>query len=229
MKRFVSLLGWDIKLQAKYGFYYAAGFVALMWIVVMSLLPPDKRIIILPFFLFIDLLFTAFYFMAGLIFLEKVQGVLNALVLTPTKLAEYLMSKVLTIAFLSVVFCLLITLLAHGTRFNIPMLALTVFLTSLLCSFIGIASAAYCASFSRFLIPSLIPQLIMAAPLCYYFGLYKNWLFYIFPTQPCLLLFKSSFIMIESWQLIYSIVYLIFWLVLTYIWAYKNLQKFILS
>ena len=228
MKRFSSLFAWDIKIQAKYGFYYAAVFITLMWIVVLRMFPPEALSKAVPLMLFIDLMFTAFYFMAGLVFLEKVQGVLDVYLLTPTKLNEYLFSKVLTLALQSVFFSLIIALVVAGTKLNIITFILGIGMLSIICSLVGVAVASLYGSFSKFLIPSMIPQIIMAIPLFFFFGVYTNWVFYLLPTQPYLLLLKSAFAQIHTWEIVYCILYGGLWIVICYKWAYKRLEEFAL-
>ncbi len=229
MKRFTSLFLWDIKLQAKYGFYYAAVFVTLLWITILKMLPPQSLNKALPLILFMDIIFTAFYFMAGLVFLEKVQGVLDAFALTPLKLREYLASKVLTLAAQSVFFAMIILMVIRGTDVNIPAFIAGVTMFSVICSFVGLITATYYGSFSKFLIPSMIPQIIMSIPLFFFFGIYTQWFFYILPTQPYLILVRSAFVPVQSWEAVYCVIYGFFWIFLSYKWAVKKLEQFILA
>jgi len=228
MKRLTSLMTWDIKLQVKYGFYYAAILMALIWIVVLGLLPLHAIPKFIPLFLFMDILFTSFYFIAGLIYLEKVQGVLDAIVLTPARLWEYLSSKVVTIAIQAIFFSVLIVLFSYNRNVNYFMLVVAVALFSVISSLVGVALAAKYASFSRFMIPSIFPQLLMGFPLLHYFGIYEHWFFYLIPTQPCILLMKAALAPIPMWEMVYSFVYLGIWIIITAVWAYRNLKKFVM-
>src|SRR5512146_3092882 len=129
LKRFASSLRWEVALQFRNGFYYAVGFLMLFWLLLYSqLLQPqlgqfDLRAL-LPGLLLGNLLVTTFYFMAGLVMLEKGEGSLEARVVPPLRSTEYLLVKVVALALLVLVENLLIAGLFTAFRFALPALVL---------------------------------------------------------------------------------------------------------
>ena len=73
----------DMRLQARNGFYYAAGAVAVITVVVLRLLPATDLRWLLPVMIVNNLIVNGFYFMAGLVLLEKAEGSIEAQIVTP--------------------------------------------------------------------------------------------------------------------------------------------------
>ena len=88
MSRLISTVRWDLRIQFRQGLYYAALFVIALWALVLSQLSETLVTLFLPYIIFFDLSVFGFYFMAGILFLEKGEGVLQALVVTPLRKRE---------------------------------------------------------------------------------------------------------------------------------------------
>ncbi len=93
MSRFAATLGWELRIQARQGIYYAAAVVVLVWVAVLFALPAAARALLLPFALFMDVSVFGVFLMAGMLFLEKGDRVLQALVVTPVPRGSYLLTK----------------------------------------------------------------------------------------------------------------------------------------
>jgi hypothetical protein len=82
VRRIVNTLRWEAVLQARHHFYSVTAIVAIVWIVLLRLLPEAMRAYpatVVPFFVLVNLQITAFYFSAALILLERAQGITAAL------------------------------------------------------------------------------------------------------------------------------------------------------
>ena len=119
MQRLAATITLDLQLQWKNGFYYAVGFVLLCWLVVLTQLPEIDWGYVLPAIVFGNLVMVNFYFMAGLVLLEKGEGTLEAQVVTPLADWEYLVSKTVTLAALSLVEQFVIVGSAYGLGFGV--------------------------------------------------------------------------------------------------------------
>jgi fluoroquinolone transport system permease protein len=102
MARLTSTMRWDVQLQIRNGFYYAAAFVAVVIIILLSQLrlPQLTLATLFPLFIFQNILINNFYFIAALVLLEKGEGTLEGLVVTPLRQSEYLASKLVNLALL---------------------------------------------------------------------------------------------------------------------------------
>src|SRR5688572_16362369 len=121
MRRTVVLLRWEARLQRRYMFYAITAVVALVWIVLLRLLPPAVRAdpaALLPLFVLTNLQITAFYFAAALVLLERTQGVLAALLVSPLTADEYLWAKVASLTALGLVENLVIVRFVFGSSIH---------------------------------------------------------------------------------------------------------------
>src|SRR5688572_31457208 len=130
MKRLMATIICDIRLQMRNGFYYAAAFVAAFWALALSRVPPELLTLWMPVLILSNLLINTFYFMAGLVLLEKAEGTLMAQRVTPLRVWEYLVSKVVTLTLLTVCESFLIVLFGYGPTFGAIALLLGVILSA---------------------------------------------------------------------------------------------------
>ena len=65
MSRLLATMSWDVRLQVRNGFYYAAGFVALYGILLLLWPSREQLAWILPVGVFGNLMINTFYFFAS--------------------------------------------------------------------------------------------------------------------------------------------------------------------
>ncbi len=227
MNRLTSTIRWDLVNQWRQGFYYAAIFVVILWAIVLFSLPDVAIDLLLPFIIFFDLSIFGFYFMAGMLFLEKGDGVLEALVVSPLRSWEYLVSKSATLAFLAVIVSVAVVLIVHGPDVNWLLLVPAVALNSWLLVLVGFILAARFDSVTDFLMPSIVYMIPSQLPALWYFGIWDSALLYLVPTMPTMLLLAGSFRPIAGWQIIYSFVYLPAVCILATWWARRSFEHFV--
>lgn len=213
MSRFVSTVRLDLLLQLRYGFYYAAGFVTLLWIVLLYSLPEAIGEIAVTFLVFTDLAAVGHVFIAGTVLFEKGEKTLFALLSTPLRFREYLASKLATLTALAIIMSLVVIAAGYGFRFNPALLILGVIFTSLISLLVGFIFVAPFDSISEYLIPGQAPTLVLVAPLVHFFGIWKSPIFYLIPTHGSLLLLGGSFgiTQLSAWQIAYAVLYQLLW------------------
>ncbi len=116
MTRLMSTINWEVRLQWRNGFYYAAIFIVVVFLLAFSQISVVKMDWLLPFMLVNNMVVGTFYFLGALILLEKDEGSLEARVITPLRPAEYLTAKVATLSALTLVESALIVVITVGTR-----------------------------------------------------------------------------------------------------------------
>ena len=156
MHRLAATVRLDLRLQMRNGFYYAVAFVLACWFVVLTRLPPIDWGYLLPAVVFGNLVMVNFYFVAGLVLLEKGEGTLEAQVVTPLADWEYLASKTLTLAALSVVEQVVIVRSAYGGGFAAGPLVAGVVLAGVLYTLTGFLLVARYRSINEFMFPSVL-------------------------------------------------------------------------
>lgn len=228
MKRLIRSIIGDVFLQMKYGFYAVYAFITIVYIILLKQLPDKFLGIILPFIIFSDPSVLGFYFISGLVLLEKGERTLMYLISTPLRTREYLWSKMISLTLLSVATSLTIMIFSYGLKFNLSIFILGVALTSFLFILIGFISVAKFPTINEYILSSIIYIVILCLPLIDHFGLFKSLAFYIFPTQASLLLIRGAFGGLEAWQILYSVLYLTIWISLAYKLALKSFYRFII-
>lgn len=166
----------------------------------------------MPVFILSNLLIGTFYFIAGLVLLEKGEGTLIAQIVTPLRTWEYLASKVITLTFLALMENLLIVGLGYGLNFNLLPLLVGLISATALFILIGFVAVFRFNSINEYLFPSFLYTLLFIPPFLPYLGLGESWLFYLHPLQAPLLLTKAAFQPIATWQWLYGVLYAGLWI-----------------
>ena len=229
MKRLLASIRLDVRLQFRNGFYYAAAFVAVLSVLLLSQLPDASLAWLLPLFVMNNLIINNFYFVAGLVLLEKGEGTLEAQVVTPLRTDEYLASKAMTLALLSLLETLLIAGLTAGLNFNVLILSAGVTVMAIFFMLTGFIVVARYDSINEYLLPSVLYTALLALPLLPYVGVAESRLFYLHPLQPMLLLLQTAFRPAAAWQLTYGVVYSSLWLVLIYHFSRRTFHRFVIT
>ena len=211
MHRLAATVRLDLRLQMRNGFYYAVAFVLACWFVLLTVLPAIDWAYVLPAVVFGNLVMVNFYFVAGLVLLEKNEGTLEAQVVTPLADWEYLTSKTVTLAALSLVEQVVIVWSAHGGGFAGGPLVLGIVLAAILYTLTGFVLVARYRSINEYLFPSVLFTLVLSLPMLHYFGLWDTWLLYLHPFTAPLVLLNAAFRPIPSWQWAYGVFYSAVW------------------
>ena len=229
MSRLVATLGCDIRLQLRNGFYWVVAFLLVVILVLITQLPDLPWAVVLPPFLLGNLVTATFFFMAGLVLLEKGEGTLEAQIVTPLRVGEYLASKVFTLTALSLVENLLIVVIAGGLDFSPVPLLLGIVLASILYCLAGFGAAARYESINELLFPTIVWVSVFALPIIDYAGLWSSWLMYLHPFQAPLVLLKGGFVPLAAWEWAYGIGWSAIWIGLGLRWSSRAFQRFVVA
>ena len=175
MSRMTAVLGGDVRLQFRNGFYYAAGGLAVFGIVALNFFDRDVLAWLLPPLVLSNLLTNTFYFIAGLVLLEKAEGTLEAQVVTPLRTWEYLGSKVTTLTCLAVLENFAIVSLTYGLGFRPLPFVVGMISASVIYALVGFVVVARYDSINEYLFPSFIYTTAFGPPLVAYFGYGDGW------------------------------------------------------
>lgn len=229
ISRLYSTFTHDIRLQYRNGFYYATLFVlGILALGALNMPALDLRWL-LPVILFNSLLVNTFYFVAGLVLLEKAEGSLEALVITPLRRGEYLTSKVLTLTGLALLEGLVMTALFTGLGFApLPLVAGLLF-SSCLLILAGFISVARYTSINEYLLPSVFFAGLCGLPLFAYLAGWQHPLLYLHPMQASLLLLQGAFHPLTIPEWLYAIIYSLAWLALLYFVCLRAFDRHIIA
>ena len=229
MKRLLAAMWWDIQLQFRNGFYYATAFIVVVWIGIRSQLPAFDLGWLMPTLVSGNLILTTFYFVGGLMLLEKGEGTLEALIVTPLRITEYLASKVLTLTLLALVENVILVIVLYGTRVSILPLMVGLLLASALYVLTGFLVVARYDSINEYLLPSLLYTAVLSVPLLAQLSTWTSWVIYLHPLQGPLLVMAAAFGPVDAALLLYGVLYSALWIVLFAAWSQRRFRRFIVA
>jgi fluoroquinolone transport system permease protein len=212
MTRLTSTLKWDVRLQWRNGFYYAAIVIVVTFLLIFSQVPVNNLAWLLPFMLTSNLIVGTFYFMGGLVLLEKDEGSLEARVTTPLRPAEYLAAKTGTLAGLALLESSLIVIVTYGVQVNwLALLAGVAGTAVFLCLFGFIVVARY-DSVNEYLLPSVLYVMALCIPIAAYLVSWDHWLLYLHPMQASMTLLTGAWQPLTWQQIVYGLGYSALWI-----------------
>lgn len=228
LKRLLGTVLWDLRLQVKYQILTVAVIVTLLYVLIFKLLVREEFDEILVLLIFTDPAMLGFIFIGALVLFEKSSNTLDALVVTPLRIPEYLFSKAISLGLIATICAMFIALAGHGIRIRYLPFIYSILMTSSIVTLLGFAGASRIRNFNQYII--IIPIFLtpLAFPLLNFFQLTNSWLLYILPTQATLNLLWASFHSISPANMVYSLIYLPVWLLLSYLYAAYSFRKYIL-
>jgi len=231
VRRFAAALRLEVTLQNRQRFLHAAVFSGLIWLAVLLPLTPALRPIAEPYILLGDICVIGFYFVAGTVFLEKQDGTIGAVTVTPLRFREYLAAKLTALATISLVVGVVVVTIADGFGYRLLPLAVGVVLGTLLMLLVGFTTSLPFASIGDWFLAATVPLAVMSLPVLYYSGLWTNPLLYLIPTQGPLLLFGSAFhqVTLTEWQIAYALIYPPVCVVALYLAARAMFGRYVLA
>jgi len=227
--RLLNAIQYDLKLQFRHGFYYAYLIVCIMFVVVIRSFPVGIRTQVLTVGLLTDPSILGFFFLGGIILLEKGQNTLEGLFITPIRMSEYIWSKVISLTVLALLSCLVICIGSVGFSCNLFWFIVGIGLTSILFVLLGFTLVSITKTVNTYLLSSPIYGAITMIPLLGYFNIVKSPLFYLVPTQSSLTLIDGAFRPRPIGEMLLSVVLLLVFIYLAWLWASKWFNKYIVQ
>ena len=180
--RFLSTLKKDIRYQIKYGFYFIYTFVSLIYFILLHFIPLEYKTVVATFILVSDPAALGFVFIGGIWLLEKSEGIHLFLNTSPLKAIEYVSAKAMSLAIISTLSALLISLFGLPLTIIFWQLALGIFICSLFFTLFGLFIATFARSVNHYMLIVIIPSLLFALPLILVFLGYDFFILELFPT-----------------------------------------------
>lgn len=228
MNRWLTAMRWDVVRQFRSGFYYASGFFVLVWAAVLMPLPAGtlNLPLLLPPVLAINLVAVSFYYISALVLLEKGEGSLAAVAVSPLRTGEYLGSKAATLTLLGMAESGLLVGLIYGLGVR-PWLLVGLGLLCALYALLGFAAVARYDAINSYLLPSIGYVIGLTLPLVGYFGFWHSPLFWLHPIQPALTLLAGGWRPLAPWEIGYGLGAGVAWCAVAYGLAARAFRKFV--
>ena len=93
-----NLILWDMRFQAKYGFYLLYAFLTVLYTAVLVSIPQSIKPALSAILIFSDPAAMGLFFMGAIILMEKSQNVTSSFSVSPFSALEYVVSKTLSLS-----------------------------------------------------------------------------------------------------------------------------------
>jgi fluoroquinolone transport system permease protein len=196
MNALITLVRWDAVLQARNGFYWATMFVVVVIGALLLSVPEAARAnhaAWVPALLAINLQITTFFFVAGLILLDRDEGTLTALAVSPLSPGIYLAARIITLTTLAAIETIAIVMTVFGVGGSWGLiLSGTIALAATYTGFGAVIATRY-ESVNALLLPASVFVAALLLPLLPHFGLAPRALFLLHPAEPALTLIRAGY------------------------------------
>jgi fluoroquinolone transport system permease protein len=234
MSNLKNMLRWEFVLQARYKIIHISILsVVLYFLTTQAVSDLKGQFQAHSTLLFFDPALIGIMFLGALVLFEKSENVLQALVITPMKTDDYLLSKIISLTILSLISAFIfigLMVVFEGASVNLFYLVVGIILTSVMLILLGFIIVSRVNSINGYLLVIMIAFISLSfPPVLQLFGLLDNPITYLWPTQASFILFDGVFnaASLAIWEIAYGILYQVFWIGLLYYLARKSFYKYI--
>ena len=228
MIAFVAALRWDVVVQARNGFYWATGFVVLVAGGLLLAVPETAHAnegAWVPALVAVNLQITTFFFVAGLLLLERDEGTLLALAVSPLTPTAYLATRTLSLTALAGIETIALVSIAFAGTPSWPLLLAGTAALGVIYTGLGAALATRYASVNALLLPASVVVTLLLLPLLPHFGLAPRALFLVHPIEPALTLIRAAYQERQSGDVAFGILGSIVWGALSFLWGRRCVSR----
>jgi len=222
MIAFVTALRWDIVLQARNGFYWASAFVVVLVGGLLLGVPESVRADAaawVPALLAVNLQITTFFFVAGLMLLERDEGTLTALAVSPLSPAAYLATRTITLTTLAAAETVAVVLIAFGTGGSWLLILSGTAALGVIYTGFGSGLGARYASVNEMLLPASVFVTVLLLPLLPHLGLGPRAPFLVHPIEPALALIRAGYGDGNAREIAFGAFGSVFWSAVAFAWG----------
>lgn len=154
----------DIRYQVRYGFYFIYFLLTVVYILILHQInDPVIKSLVGTLIILSDPAVLGYFFIGGIWLLEKEEGLHSYTAIAPLKNSEYVLSKIISLGFVSTFSAIIITGITMSWV-NLLVLTGTVFLSSCFFTLIGLLLATLAKTVNSYLMISVPPALLLLSP-----------------------------------------------------------------
>ncbi|MCE0584928.1 ABC transporter permease, partial [Clostridioides difficile] len=136
--------------------------LSIIYICIINVFPTFMREKIAIIMIYSDPAAMGLFFMGAIVLLEKSQRVLNSLAVSPVKVSEYILSKVISLGVISSIVAMFIAITLNLD--NIIISTIGTFFSSIIFSLLGLIIASKASSLNQFIVLSIPIEIICFIP-----------------------------------------------------------------
>lgn len=225
--RLFSTVKLDVLVQWRQRLYIiGVGLAVLIGLGLRQMADAEALQTLLPVMFLLAVGGTTFIYIAGLIVFERSEHTLDAMFVSPLRLAEYLASKLISLTLLVLVEGTTLVLLAGGVEggsyapvINWLLILGGTALMGAMLTLCGVILVVRFDTITDFLMPALLVAVPLQIPALYFAGLSDSPLWLVIPTSAPTMLIWGAWNGLEAPQLLYGIAYSLLVIAVAYVWA----------
>ena len=150
--RALNIFLYDIRYQFKYGFYFLYTVISIVYIVILLFIPEDFLRPIASIIILTDPAALGFFFIGGMVLLERGEGLHSYYSISPATTKEYVLGKTLSLSLISTISGIAITAVAIRGEVNFVLLFLGLFLGSAVFTMFGLIVGTISKSLNQYFV-----------------------------------------------------------------------------
>lgn len=238
MTRLQSAIMTDVTVQLRNKLYTIGISVGVLVAIALGqLVKPSYLQLWVPSLMLLVVGGSTLLYVSGMIIFEKDEGTLNAIIVSPLRISEYLWAKIITLTALATIESIVMiggTMLILSWSYdltwpNIPLLLVGIIAIGIIYTLIGIILIVRFESITDYLLPMAALAVPLQIPVLYFLGLVEHPIFLIVPTSAPTILMYGAYTSLESWQWVYGLGYTTLLIGGLAFWAYRAFQKHIIA
>ena len=216
MMRLVPTFKNDARVQVRNRLYIIGPVIALATGFLLAQLTRAADLVrVVPVLAILVVGGSTMLYVAGLIIFEKDEGTLNALIVSPLRASEYLLSKVVTLTLLAALETAIIIgalLAVIGTRealptFNVPLLAAGIGVIGVIYTLAGVIIITRYTSLTDAIVPLGFAGGVLQLPFLHFLEVVDLPVLLAFPTSGPAMLVQAAFRPLAGWEWAYALGY----------------------
>lgn len=236
MNRFLALLKTDVVIQFR-NYLYAIGIgVAVIFAIVLSqLVEPSQFFLVVPTLMLLGVGGSTMMYVAGMILFEKDENTLNAVIVSPLRVVEYLWSKIISLSILAMIEGLVMIsgamlILSWHVPVSLPRiipLLLGIMAIGIVYCLVGIVLVVRYDKITDFILPMGAIAGVLQLPFLYFFEIFQHPFLLFIPTSAPTMIVRGAYVSLSWWQWGYAIGYTLCVIVVLGVWAKRAFIKYI--
>lgn len=210
--RFLRVFLCDARYQYRYGFYFLYVIMSAVYIGILLMLPTELKRVGTALIIFSDPAALGFFFIGGMLLLERGEGIHSYFSILPVTSGEYVMAKVLSLSVISTLTGIIIVVATLGGQVNYLILTVALLTGSTVFTLFGIAVGAMARSVNHYFVICVPAGFILMSPALLTVVGRTNPLFELFPATLLLRLLYSAVGLSVPYSAIIMVAGLIIWL-----------------
>ncbi len=237
MRRLICAMKNDVRIHLRSQLYtIGIALGLLVAIVIARMFKPQDLMALAPALVVFLAGGTTMLYAAAMLIFEKDEGTLNALLVSPLKTSEYLLSKVITLTLLELVEALIMigaamAMMSLSMRVSMPRLIPFfggIVAIGVIHTLLSLALVLRYKNITDFFIPILLySMLVLPLPMLYLSGVLEHWLVLFVPMTAPIMLLKGAYGALSLWQWLYAYAYTALLVVVLYGLTYYRFEKHI--